>query len=136
MTDTPTPEAPTPEAVKIRRYSRLFVWTMIATWMLSLAPMIYRIGIMPVALLAVVFAVIAFWYTFDVPGLSTMRITLGVGAAGASALAVLGMAWMAIAPEVIALDTCSRTSLTPQGDVVCQQEFRDAVMDRFGVELP
>ncbi len=130
-----TPE-PTPESLKVRRYSRLFVWTMVAAWFLSLAPMIYRIGMLPLALLAVTLGVLAFWSTFGVPNMTSLRIMLGLGGVGAGAFVLMGIAWLAIAPEIIALDSCSQSSLTPQGDLVCQQEFRDAVEQQYGIVLP
>lgn len=136
MTPAPTAPVPTPEAVKVRRYSRLFVWTMIAAWLLSFAPMIYRLGTLPLALIAVVFGVLAFWSTFGVPNMSSLRIMLGLGGIGAGAFALMGIGWLAIAPDIIKLDSCSRTALTPQGELVCQQDFRASVKARYGVELP
>ena len=79
MTPKPEAPAPAPELVKVRRYSRLFVWTMIAAWLLTLAPMIYRLGTLPLALLAIVFGVLAFWSTFGVPNMGSLRIMLGMG---------------------------------------------------------
>jgi len=136
MTPAPNAPVPTPEMVKVRRYSRLFVWAMIAAWLLSFAPMIYRLGMLPLALLAVVLGVFAFWSTFGVPNMASMRIMLGLGGIGAGAFALMGIGWLAIAPDIIKLDSCSRTALTPQGELVCQQDFRDSVKARYGIELP
>jgi hypothetical protein len=136
MTPKPEAPAPAPELVKVRRYSRLFVWTMIAAWLLSFAPMIYRLGTLPVALIAVVFGVLAFWSTFGVPNMGSLRIMLGMGGVGAAAFVLMGIGWLAIAPQVVKLDSCTRTALTPQGELVCQQEFHAAVKARYGIELP
>ena len=136
MTPAPAAPAPAPELVKVRRFSRLFVWTMIAAWLLSFAPMIYRLGMLPLALLAVVLGVFAFWSTFGVPNMASMRIMLGLGGVGAGAFALMGIGWLAIAPEIITLDSCTRTALTPQGELVCQQEFHDSVKARYGIDLP
>ncbi len=140
MTPAPAPPSttptPTPEMVKVRRYSRLFIWTMMAAWFLSFAPMIYRLGMLPLALIAVVLGVFAFWSTFGVPNMTSMRIMLGLGGLGAGAFALMGIGWLAIAPDVLKLDACTRTSLTPQGELVCQQEFHDSVKDRYGIDLP
>ena len=136
MTPAPAPPTPSPELLKVRRYSRLFVWTMMAAWLLSFAPMIYRLGILPLALIAVVLGVLAFWSTFGVPNMVSMRIMLGIGGFGAGVFAIMGIGWLAIAPDVLRLDTCNRTSLTPQGDRVCQQQFQDSVKDRYGIEIP
>lgn len=136
MTTTPTEPTTTPESVKVRRYSRLFVWTMMAAWFLSLAPMIYRIGMLPLALIAVTLGVLAFWSTFGVPHMNSMRIMLGLGGIGAAAFVLMGIGWLAIAPEILKLDSCSQSSLTPQGDLVCQQEFHDAVKNQYGIDLP
>lgn len=136
MTPAPAPPTTSPEMVKVRRYSRLFVWTMMATWLLSFAPMIYRLGILPLALVAVVLGVFAFWSTFGVPNMASMRIMLGIGGVGAGVFALMGIGWLAIASDVLRLDSCTRTSLTPQGSLVCQQEFQDSVKDRYGIEIP
>lgn len=136
MTPTPTAPVMTPQLTKVRRFSRLFVWTLIATWLLSSAPMIYRLGTLPLALVAAVFGAIAFWSTFGVPNMVSLRVMLGLGGVGVGLFALWGMAWLAIAPEVLALDACERSSLTPQGDLVCQQEFHAAVKSRYGVEIP
>ena len=136
MTPTPTAPVTTPQLTKVRRFTRLFVWTMLATWLLSSAPMIYRLGTLPLALTAAVFGVIAFWSTFGVPNMVSLRVMLGLGGFGAGVFALMGIGWLAIAPEVLALDSCERSSLTPQGDLVCQQAFHDAVKSRYGVDLP
>ncbi len=136
MTPTPAPPTPAPELVRVRRYSRLFVWTMVATWFLSFAPMVYRLGTLPLALLAVVLGVLAFWSTFGVPNMGSLRIMLSLGGIGAGAFVLMGIGWLAIAPDVLKLDSCTRTSLTPQGQLVCQQEFHDSVKARYGIELP
>lgn len=136
MTPAPTAPVPTPEMVKVRRYSRLFVWTMLATWLLNAAPMIYRLGTLPLALLAVVLAVLAFWSSFGVPNTSNLRIMLVVGGIGAGALGLMGIAWLAISPDILKLDSCTRSSLTPQGERVCQQEFHESVKARYGYDVP
>lgn len=136
MTPTPTAPAPAPELVKVRRFSRLFVWTMVAAWMLNFAPMIYRLGMLPLALLAVALGVYAFWSTFGLPHMGSLRIMLGLGGIGAGAFALMGIGWLAIAPEIIELDSCTRTALTPQGELVCQQSFHESVKDRYGIDLP
>ncbi len=136
MTPAPAPPTSAPELVKVRRYSRLFVWTMVAAWLLSFAPMVYRLGTLPLALLAVVLGVLAFWSTFGVPHMGSMRIMLGLGGVGAGAFVLMGIGWLAIAPDILKLDSCTRTSLTPQGQLVCQQEFHDSVKARYGIELP
>jgi len=136
MTTPPTTPAPAPESIKVRRYSSLFIWTMAAAWLLSLAPMIYRLGLLPLGLIAVALGVFAFWSTFGLPDMMRLRIMLGVGGIGAAAFVLMGIGWLAIAPEILTLDSCSRTALTPQGDLVCQQEFHDAVKDRYGIDLP
>lgn len=136
MTPKADAPAPTPELVKVRRYSRLFVWSMIAAWLLSFAPKIYQLGMLPLALLAVVLGVLAFWSTFGVPNMGSLRIMIGMGGIGAATFVVMGIAWLAIAPEIVKLDSCTRTALTPQGQLVCQQDFRAAVKARYGVDLP
>jgi hypothetical protein len=136
MTPKPEAPAPAPELVKIRRYSRLFVWSMIAAWLLNYAPMIHRLGTLPISLLAIVLGVIAFWSTFGVANMGSLRLMLGMGGIGAAAFAVMGIAWLAIAPEIVKLDSCTRTALTPQGELVCQQDFRAAVKARYGVVIP
>jgi hypothetical protein len=136
MTPKPEAPAPAPELVKIRRYSRLFVWSMIAAWLLSFAPMIYRLGTLPLSLLAIVLGVLAFWATFGVPNMGSLRVMLGMGGIGAAAFALMGIGWLAIAPEVVKLDSCTRTALTPQAELVCQQDFRVAVKARYGVDFP
>lgn len=135
---TPKPEAPvnTPELAKIRRYSRFFVWSMIAAWLLSFAPRIYQLGMLPLGLLAVVLGVLAFWSTFGVPNMGSLRVMLGMGGIGAAAFVLMGIGWLAIAPEVVKLDSCTRTALTPQGELVCQQDFRASVKARYGVVIP
>ena len=136
MTPKPEAPAPTPELVKIRRYSRLFVWSMIAAWLLSFAPKIYQLGMLPLGLLAVVLGIIAFWSTFGVPNMGGLRVMLGMGGLGAGAFVLMGTAWLAIAPEIVKLDSCTRTALTPQGELVCQQDFRAGVKARYGVVIP
>jgi|GEM_PF-976170 len=136
MTAPPNAPAPTPESLKVRRYSSLFVWTMAATWLLSLAPMIYWLGLLPLALLAVTLGVFAFWATFGVPNMGSLRIMLGLGGIGAGVFVLMGIVALAISPEIIALDSCSQSALTPQGELVCQQEFHDAVKSQYGIDLP
>jgi hypothetical protein len=109
---------------------------MCATWLLSFAPMIYRLGMLPLAMLAVVLGVIAFWSTFGLPNMVSLRIMLGIGGAMAGAFAIVGMLWLAISPEIVKHDACERSALTPQGKLVCQQEFQDSVKERYGFEIP
>lgn len=136
MTPTSATPPPAPQLVRVRRFSRLFVWTMVAAWLLSFAPRIYQLGMLPVALVAVVFGVLAFWSSFGVPNMASLRIMLGLGGIGAGWFAIMGIVWLAIAPEIITLDSCTRTALTPQGQLACQQDFHDAVKARYGVEFP
>jgi hypothetical protein len=98
--------------------------------------MIYRLGMLPLAMLAVVLGVIAFWSTFGLPNMISLRIMLGIGGAMAGAFAIVGVLWLAISPEIVKLDSCERSSLTPQGKLVCQQEFQDSVKERYGFEIP
>lgn len=136
MTPAPSAPKPTPELVRVRRYSRLFVWTMLAAWLLNSAPMIYRLATLPLALIAVVLGVYAFWSTFGVPNMGSLRIMLGLGGIGAGAFVILGIVWLAISPQIIALDKCERSALTPQGQLVCQQDFHDSLKSRYGVDFP
>lgn len=135
-----TPPAPAPEIApgqaKVRRYSRLFVWTMLAAWLLTFAPMVYQLGMLPLALVATVWGVLAFWSTFGLPEMKTMRIMLAIGGVMAGFFALMGIGWLVIAPEVVELDSCTRASLTPQGELECQQAFDESVLDRFGIEFP
>ncbi len=139
----PTPGPPAgplaarePAPPRVRRYSRLFVWTMCAAWLLNYAPYVYRLGLIALALAAGVFAALALWSTMGVPRMASLRIMLGIGGAVSGLLVLMGIGWLVIAPEILRFDSCTRSALTPKGDLQCEAEFHDAVLERYGVELP
>lgn len=129
-----TPRDPVPP--KVRRYSRLFVWTMLAAWLLSYAPVVFRLGIIVPAIAGSAFGVMALVATLGQPRMAGLRVMLGVGGIGAGLLGLMGIGYLAIAPQVLEFDACTRSALTPQATLQCDQEFHDEVFERYGVELP
>ena len=123
-------------APRVRLYSRLFVWTMLAAWLLSYAPVVFRLGIIVPALAGCTFGVLALVATLGQPRMTGLRVMLGVGGLGAGLLALMGIGYLAIAPQVLEFDSCTRSALTPQSSLQCETEFHDEVFERYGVELP
>ena len=51
-------------------------------------------------------------------------------------LSIAGLAWVVFAEESATHDRCLRSALTHQGRLQCEEEYRDVLEEKYGVQLP
>lgn len=130
----PPARPPVPE--KAAYYSRLFIILMILAWVVSALPFPLRFGLVLAAAAAGAAGLVALIESFKAPGLMSLRILLGVGGAVAGYLGLLGVGYLLVAPDVMEYEACMDTALTPQRENQCRADYRESVLDRYGIEVP
>jgi hypothetical protein len=125
-----------PLPASLRRYSLLLVSSLLAAWLASSMPYPYRYAVLPTAFVSGIFVTLALVATIGVDRVSVLRVLLAMGAVFSMMLSVAGLAWVIFAEESAAHDECLRSALTHRGEAQCEQTYRDALEDRYGISLP
>jgi hypothetical protein len=120
----------------LRRYSLLLVLSLLTAWIASSMPYPYRYAVLPAAFASAIFVTLALVATIGVPRASMLRVFLSMGGVFAVMLSIIGLLWVLFAEEAAAQDRCVRSALTYQGELLCEQQFRDALESRYGISLP
>lgn len=127
---------PQPLPSRLRRYSLLLVGSLLVAWIASSLPFPYRFAVLPAAMAAGVFVTLAMVATMGVPRVAMLRVLLAMGGVFSAMLSVAGVGWVIFAQEAAEHDRCLRSALTHQGELQCEENYRDALEDRFGIRLP
>jgi len=126
----------TPLPSSLRRYSLLLVLSLLVAWLASSMPYPYRYAVLPAAFASGIFVTLALVATIGVPRVSMLRVLLAMGGVFSVMLSLAGVAWVIFAEESAAHDLCLRSALTQQGELQCEQVYRDAFETRYGISLP
>jgi len=133
---TEPPQGPTPLPASLRRNSLLLVLCLLLAWIATAMPYPYRFAVLPVAIACGIFVTLALVATIGVPRVAMLRVLLFMGGVFSVMLSIAGLAWVVFAEESAAHDRCLRSALTHQGQLQCEQEYRDALEEKYGVALP
>lgn len=126
----------TPMPASLRRYSLLLVLSLVVGWLASSMPYPYRFAVLPVSFVAGIFVTLALVATIGVGRMAMLRVLLAMGGVFSVMLSIAGLAWVIFADESAAHDECLRSALTRQGELQCEQVYRDALETRYGINLP
>lgn len=120
----------------LRRYSLWLVLSLLLAWIAASMPYPYRYAVLPAGIAAGVFVTLALVATIGVPRVALLRVLLFMGGVFAAMLSIAGLAWVIFAQESAEQDRCLRSALTYQGELQCEQAYRDALEEKYGVRLP
>ncbi len=134
MTEPAKGSAPMPP--RLRRYSLLLVLSLVIAWLASSMPFPYRFAVLPAAVAAGIFVTLALVATIGVDRVAMLRVLLAMGGVFSAMLSLAGVAWVIFAEESATHDECLRSALTHQGELQCEQDYRDAFETRYGISLP
>jgi hypothetical protein len=126
----------TPMPATLRRYSLLLVLSLLVGWLASSMPYPYRFAVLPAAFMGGIFVTLALVATIGVDRVATLRVLLAMGGVLSAMLSIAGLAWVIFAEESSEYDACLRSALTHQGEVQCEQDYRNALETRYGITLP
>ena len=129
------PLKPFPDNLRLNAH--LFVASMVLTWVASSVPYPYSFVSIVTAVLAVLFATLALWFTVGVERTGMLRIFLAMGALIAMLSVFSGLGSLLIADELIAQSQCEARALTRIGADRCADEFTQEVNSKYpGLDLP
>ncbi|WP_291379796.1 hypothetical protein [Demequina sp.] len=134
MTEQKQGASPLPAS--LRRYSLWLVLCLLLSWVVTSMPFPYRFAVLPLGVACGILVTLALVATMGVPRVAMLRVLLSMGGVFSIMLSVAGVAWIVFAQESAEFDRCLRSALTYQGEIQCEQEYRDALEENYGVKLP
>lgn len=129
-------KGPAPLPSNLRRHSLLLVGSLLVAWIATSMPFPYRYAVLPAGMAAGIFVTLALVATIGVERVAMLRVLLSMGAVFALMLSAAGLVWVVFAQESAEHDRCLRSALTHRGQLACEQEYRDALESRYGIEIP
>ncbi|MCB2412277.1 hypothetical protein LGT39_05370 [Demequina sp. TTPB684] len=131
----PAKSTPTLPA-SLRRYSLWLVGCLLLSWIATAMPFPYRFAVLPLGIACGILVTLALVATMGVPRVAMLRVLLSMGGVFAIMLSIAGFAWVVFAEESAEHDRCLRSALTHQGRLQCEEEYREALEENYGVKLP
>ncbi len=99
-------------------------------------PFPYRFAVLPAGMAAGVFVTLAMVATIGVERVALLRVLLAMGGVFSAMLSIAGVGWVVFAQESAEHDRCLRSALTHQGELQCEQNYRNSLEDHYGIRLP